>query len=457
MQRFWVVLLAAVDAAVAAAVGLGALFAPLAVLWVVMFGVEGDGGALWSTAATLWQFGHGVPLDVVLSEEIVRAIGVAPEAAEFSLSLPPLAILLFTLLFAVRSGRRAVRAGAWLSGVTSGVVVFSAITALVAVTSTSELARVPTWAAFVLPALTYAVGIIVGALTLAWGIGDGGIVDRVHDRFDALGAWAHVPEYALRGGAAAFMTLVGAAAVTVTVAVVGRAGEMIALFEGLRADALGIVLLGSAQLLVVPTLIGWAIAWLAGPGIAVGLGSTVSPVATHAAVVPGIPVFGIIPEGGSPWLLIVVLVPVGAGALAGWIVRSRMISSGEDATFAQRMVVTAGIAVFAAGAASAAAALTSGSIGPGRLSVVGPEPGLIALAVGLEVLVGAAILLLSPSESDDLDDDDDGVEHDLVFVGDARALQQALSARAGKGHPDAASHDSDPSRFAPPATTESEE
>ena len=34
--------------------------------------------------------------------------------------------------------------------------------------------------------------------------------------------------------------------------------------------------------------------------------------------------------------------------------------------------------------------------GPGRLAEVGPQPGPVALAVGLEVLLGAAILLLSP-------------------------------------------------------------
>ena len=37
-----------------------------------------------------------------------------------------------------------------------------------------------------------------------------------------------------------------------------------------------------------------------------------------------------------------------------------------------------------------------GRSGPGRLAEVGPQPGAVALAVGLEVLLGAAILLLSP-------------------------------------------------------------
>ena len=52
--------------------------------------------------------------------------------------------------------------------------------------------------------------------------------------------------------------------------------------------------------------------------------------------------------------------------------------------------------MLAAAGAALMSALASGSIGPGRLAEVGPQPGAVALAVGLEVLLGAAILLLSP-------------------------------------------------------------
>jgi hypothetical protein len=61
-----------------------------------------------------------------------------------------------------------------------------------------------------------------------------------------------------------------------------------------------------------------------------------------------------------------------------------------------RVVVTVGIALVAGGAAALLAVAASGSLGPGRLSTFGPAPGPVALAVGLEVLLGAAILLLAP-------------------------------------------------------------
>ena len=50
----------------------------------------------------------------------------------------------------------------------------------------------------------------------------------------------------------------------------------------------------------------------------------------------------------------------------------------------------------AAAGAALLAAVASGSIGPGRLAEVGPAPGAVALAVGLELLVGAAIALFGP-------------------------------------------------------------
>jgi hypothetical protein len=61
-----------------------------------------------------------------------------------------------------------------------------------------------------------------------------------------------------------------------------------------------------------------------------------------------------------------------------------------------RLVITLGIALLSAAGAAILAAVASGSMGPGRLAVMGPSPGPVALAVGVEVIVGAGILLLAP-------------------------------------------------------------
>src|SRR6478609_6754278 len=109
MQRLLVALLAAFDAAIAAAVGLVVLLAPLTLLWTVAFGISADWGALWPLTGTLWQFGHGVPLSIDIADDLLRAAGIAPDAAAFTVSVTPLAFLIFTLLFAARSGTRAAR------------------------------------------------------------------------------------------------------------------------------------------------------------------------------------------------------------------------------------------------------------------------------------------------------------------------------------------------------------
>jgi hypothetical protein len=402
MQRLLVALLAAFDAAIAAAVGLAALLAPLTLLWTLAFGVAADWGALWPLTGTLWQFGHGVAIDISLSTETLTAIGLAPEAAAFTLSVTPLAFLLFTLLFAARSGARAARAGAWLLGPLVGACAFALIAAGIAFTSRIAAAETSLLLSIVLPTAVYLAGALVGAVRVAWEDGDGGLFDRVHDEVDAWGDWGPVPASAVRGAAVAVVGIVAVSSVAVSVMVAVRGGEVVALFEAARADVLGGVMMTLGHLAYLPTLIVWAASWIAGPGFAVGAGTAVSPAGTQLGVVPGIPVFGLLPENSSIWMLIVVLLPVAAGAFAGWTVRSRLVWEGTPLGTGPRAAIALGIGLLTAAVAAIAALLASGSIGPGRLADAGPSALPFALALGGEVLLGAAILLLSPRHRDEL-------------------------------------------------------
>ncbi|MGB3377005.1 MAG: DUF6350 family protein, partial [Microbacterium sp.] len=67
-----------------------------------------------------------------------------------------------------------------------------------------------------------------------------------------------------------------------------------------------------------------------------------------------------------------------------------------------RAAITGGVAAVSAGVAALAALLASGSIGPGRLADTGPSIGWFALAVGVEVLIGCGILMLTPRHHDEL-------------------------------------------------------
>lgn len=402
MQRLLVAILAAVDAAIAAAVGLVVLLAPLTLLWTLAFGATADWGALWPAAGTLWQFGHGVPLEIAIPDEVLSAVGISPDAAHFTLSLTPLAFLIFTLLFAARSGTRAARSGTWLLGAIAGSATFALIATGVALTTHIAAVMASFALAILLPSAVYLLGALCGAVRYAWREGDGGLIDRLHDVVDSWGDWGVLPTEIVRGTAVVIVSLTGIAGLAVAVTVMLRGGEVVALFEAARVDATGVIILTLGHLAYLPTLLVWAVSWLAGPGVAVGVGTAVSPAGTQLGVVPGIPMLGLLPENNSIWMLIVVLLPVGAGAFAGWIVRSRLVWENVARPLAPRLAIALGIALCSAGVVALAAVLASGSIGPGRLAETGPHVGWTSLAIGAEVLVGAAILLLAPRHRDEL-------------------------------------------------------
>lgn len=395
MNRLVIALLAALDALITAAVGLGVVLAPLAVFWAT---TGGGWGLLWPTSAKIWQAGHLVPLHVALPDTAIAATGVAADASSFVLSLAPLAFATFAAYSAVRSGVRANVSGGWVSGFLGGAATFTAIAALVALTSHTSAVRVDPVAAIAFPSLVYAVPLLVGALVSAWRDGDGGVIDALHDRLDALSEqWSELPALAGRGIAmiGAFFLAFGALAVVVSLVV--RGGEMIALFQSNRVDLWGAILLTLVHLAYLPTLIVWGASWVAGPGFQVGSGSTFSPAASDPGVLPSLPMFTLLPDGGSVWMLAVVLLPLAAAVFVGWALRSRYVAVvGDDEPIAARLTLTVTIAAASAGIAALAAVVASGSIGPGRLAHVGPHPGSVALAVGVEVLVGVAVMMLSP-------------------------------------------------------------
>jgi len=430
MDRLLIALLSAFDALLAAAVGIAAALAPLTLIWVIALAGDADWGALWPTSGSIWQLGHLVPLPITLDDAYVVQTGIAVDAASFTLSLAPLAFAAFTTIFAARSGARAAGAGAWITGVASGALAFAAIALAVALTTSNPIATPALWQAVLLPFGLYGASALVGAVVAAWRGGDDGLIDGLRRRLDLLPhGWGEVPSLIARGTAIALAGLVGAASILVAVSVLLAGDEVVALYESTHLDALGATVVTLGQLAYLPTLIVWALSWLAGPGFAIGVGTAVSPAGTQLGVVPGIPMLGLIPEGGSEWLLLVLLVPVAAGSVAGWAIRSRMVTPRTTAPVAAvaaprielmgliptapivppieepahehepigpRLAATAGIGLLAGAFAAVLARAASGSLGPGRLAEVGPSAGPVALAVGAEVLVGAAILLLGP-------------------------------------------------------------
>ncbi|MBD3941809.1 hypothetical protein IF188_08900 [Microbacterium sp. NEAU-LLC] len=448
MHRLIVALLSAVDAAIAVAVGLAATLAPLTLLWVFGFGGGADWGVLWPAAVSAWQLGNLVPLHITLPPEYLAATGIDASAASFVLSLAPLAFATFTAIFAARSGARASHADAWIVGVVTSTAVFAALATAAAFTGENEVAAVARWQAILIPTLVFALPALVAAVVTEWREAGSGVVAQVRDRVEGQPhGWSEAPALIARGVAVSVVALIGAGALVLGVSLFARAGQIVALFQASSVDPAGSVVITLGQLAYLPTLVVWALSFVAGPGFAVGTGTAVSPAGTQVGVLPGIPVLGVVPETTTTWLLLLALIPVGIGALAGWVARSRLVrsagvpvvartepassrfdddrtatlsglvgtSGGEDEApdadgvdqdagghghgdepMGARLVIALGIAVVSAAAAALLAFAASGSLGPGRLAEFGPAPGPVALAVGLEVLIGAAILLLAP-------------------------------------------------------------
>ncbi|WP_295830703.1 DUF6350 family protein [uncultured Microbacterium sp.] len=405
MHRLLIALLAALDAVLAAAGGIAVVLAPLTLLWV--FGVgDPDWGALWPASAAVWHLGHLVPVTITLPDAYLAATGIDPTFATFTLSLAPLALAAFTGLFAARSGSRAAEAGAGLTGWISGSLVFTALAAGVALTSRAALVSSETWLAILLPSLIFCAPAFLGALVGAWRVGDDGPVDALRKRIERMPrAWAPVPGLALRGLAISTLGLVGVGALVVVAGLIARASQVIGLYQASNADLLGATVIALGQLLYLPTLVLWGMSFAAGPGFALGTDTAVTPAATQVGALPGIPVLGAVPDSTSSWLLLLALLPIAVGAVTGWILRSRMPLTTGPEPLGPRLVLAVAVAALTGGMGALAAVVASGSMGPGRLAVTGPQPGPLALTLGLEVLVGLAILLLSPRFGGDAEDD----------------------------------------------------
>lgn len=401
MNRLLVALLSAVDALVAVAVGLVAALAPLTVMWAFGLGGGADWTALWPAAARVWQLGHAVPVAITLPEDYLAVAGVSESAASFVLSVGPLAFAAFTMIFAARSGARAARAWSWPLGVGAGILVVAVASTVVWATSGNDIATASAWPAIAYPTLLYGIPAALGAIVVAWREGDDGVVDAARNLLRRYPQWQSVPGAALRGAAIVGVSLAGVGAAVVALAMFLRGGQMVTLFQSSNADLTGAITLALAQLAYLPTLVVWGATYAAGPGFALGTGTAVSPAATNLGVIPGIPVLGAIPEGGAPLLLLLALLVVAAGFVAGWVAR-RVLRESDSAPqdrepLLPRVVVFAAIVALSAAGAAIAAALSAGAFGPGRLEHVGPDAGAFALAVAIEVAVGAAIGLLAPA------------------------------------------------------------
>ncbi|MBQ0990847.1 hypothetical protein KBX08_12190 [Micromonospora sp. H61] len=203
----------------------------------------------------------------------------------------------------------------------------------------------------------------------------------------------------VRTGLVAGLLLLGAGAGAAGLAVAtggGDAADMIGAYRTGVAGQAGITLVSVAY---APNAAVWSTSYLLGPGFAVGTDTAVRTSEVSVGALPAVPLLAGLPRGpvdGFGTLLLAV--PVLAGMVAGWLLARRVARLAVQERAAQRWAELLAPAVLAGPVAGvvlgAAAAVSGGPLGVGRLSQVGPvgwQVGAVAAGViAVGALLGAA-------------------------------------------------------------------
>lgn len=359
--------LAALQAAV---LSLAALTIPSVAAFVATSADPSNADVAWPQAvgvgAALWLLGHGVPVTV----------------ASTTVTLVPLGVSVLALFTCYASARR------------SGVATRSAYAAAVgAYAAAAGIVALLAGGAGGAAARAVVGGAVVGGL----GLGAGLLRRPEAPSLRALTrpAWSRVAPWARAGGTGGVVAtslLVAVSALVVTLWVVAGRATVGDVVRGLNLDAVGGVVLAFAELAFLPNLVVWALAWLAGPGFAVGLGSRFSPTEVVPTPLPAVPLLGGLPApdlvgpatAGAPALLVVV------GLVAGWYLHRRV-----RPTTAWHVLAACGVTAATGGVLVATlVTLASGAAGPGRMASVGAHGWAVGGMVALGVLVGSALVAL---------------------------------------------------------------
>ena len=352
---------AAVAAWVVAA-GLGVVAAPVLLAWVAAGAAEPMPDAL-SVAAAGWLLGLGATL-------------ASPDA---SWGLTPLGLTLVCVLLAVRGGSWAAETATVAGGTRSAVLLLAAGMTAAALAGASA-------AALTLEEVMVDPGQAAtqAALVTLTGTGIGLVKARPGGWRALLGELA--PRWlrrALVGSLAALAVLTAAGAAIVSVALVSSFDTTSTLLQQIDPGPAGGLALLLGSLAYLPTVIVWAVAVLAGPGVAIGGAVTVRADGVDAGALPGFPLLGIVPVTMPVAVPVLgVLTLVTAGTLAGLLVARRRAPNEGPLAVALGGLVAGAVSAAVVGVACWAA---TGPMGPGLLAEVGPTAPAVAGVVGAVV------------------------------------------------------------------------
>ena len=379
-----------------------ALFSAVAVLAAMsaVWATKGFGDMEFSSVAAmsahLWLLIHGVPLD------LAAAFG----ASAGTMTLVPLGLSILPLLLCYRSGRRLARAsyeGEFLIPVLSGSVTYALISSAIYGWASPHPQPLQALNAALVPLGIVVAGLMWGgyrearSLSRMVGVDTAEQISQMsqYSRWAGSYAWAVV-----RAAVVAFVALIGLGAVLLGIGILAGWSQIIATYQELHAGAVGDTAVTLLQLGFLPNLVIYAIAWSTGAGFSIGAGTSVGLTSSDVGTLPMLPILGAVPESLGTFGLVGLLVPLAAGAIAGWW----FLREGEDhldewvalkVPFRPLSALISAVALgVVTGILTSLGALwlgwiSYGSLGIGRFTEVGAEP--LSFAAHTALTVGAGV------------------------------------------------------------------
>jgi hypothetical protein len=327
---------------------------------------------LWATAAPAGS-DPAIPLRVC-GQLWLAAHHVLLHGPDGPFGLSPLGFTLLPLMGLVAAGRRtARRAPEYAIRASFGAAAGYAACACAIAAGSSGNGLTPEYAQVALyPAVIALVGHAAGAS------------GAIRDLLPPMEApWLPA---AARGTVAALAVLLGAAALLAACLVIVLADEALTTQQQIGGGLAGESGLFLVDLALVPNAALWVIAVLAGPGFALGTGTSVSLFSVVRGPLPGLPLLAAAPGPQHPaagWLALFA-VPAAAGALAAVV-----IGRGARA-WSDRITATAAMAAAGGLILAVAEMYAGGPVAFGSMSVVGSTAWLVGALVSAELLLAAA-------------------------------------------------------------------
>ncbi|MGH3414705.1 MAG: cell division protein PerM [Marmoricola sp.] len=227
-------------------------------------------------------------------------------------------------------------------------------------------------------------GFVLGTLAVGAGLGTG--TGRVPERWNALPGSVR----SMLGGAlGAVMLVIAAGACLVTVSLLVSFNEAGRLFSVLGLDAGDALMLCVVTALFAPNAALFGVAYLAGPGFAVGTGTTVSVGTVALGPLPAFPLAAALPAAGpvSGWHVALVAVPpLCAAVAAGLAQRGSGVLAWDSAALRAFAVGVLGAIVVVA-----LVALAGGTLGTGRMTDIGAPMGQVLVTTVGGMAIGGLV------------------------------------------------------------------